>query len=236
MERVRQQVLAVEPGKLLAYDDLVTKSSEFGAVAAALSRLSREGLLVRYAKGQYYRPQSSRFGPLPLSEGAILHTLTTEDGVVSAYLTGAALYNQLGLTTQVPVTIKVTTPKPRRTRPKRVAFVVRPAPECASDVPLLHWLEVLRDLRRIPDARPNDVLARVQRVVKSLALTERRRLVELAGRQAPPRVRAVLGALLELQGDKSGAASLRATLNSLTIFRLGLSTAVLPNASHWHIR
>jgi hypothetical protein len=236
MQRVRQQVLAVEPGKLLTYADLVTESSEFGAVAASLSRLCREGLVVRYAKGQYYRPQSSRFGPLPLSEGAILRTLTTEEGVVSAYLTGATLYNQLGLTTQVPVTIKVTTPKPRRTRPKRVAFVVRPAPERASDVPLLQWLEVLRDLRRIPDARPNDVLAQVQRFVKTLAPMERRRLVELAGGQAPPRVRAVLGALLELQGDKHGAASLRDTINPLTTFRLGLSSAALPNAPQWHIR
>jgi hypothetical protein len=236
MQRVRKQVLAVEPGTLLTYADLVAESSQFGAVAAALSRLSREGLVVRYAKGQYYRPQSSRFGLLPLSEGAILRTLTTGEGVVSAYLTGAALYNTLGLTTQVPVTIKVTTPKPRRTRPKRVAFVVRPAPERTSDVPLLQWLEVLRDLRRIPDARPDKVLAQVQRFVNALAPTERRRLVELAGRQAPPRVRAVLGALLELQGDKHGAASLRATINPLTTYRLGLSTAALPNAPQWHIR
>lgn len=236
MQRVRQQVLAVEPGKLISYADLVTEPSQFGAVAAALSRLSREGLMVRYAKGQYYRPQTSRFGPLPLSEGALLRTLTTEEGVESAYLTGVALYNQLRLTTQVPATIKVTTPKPRRTRPKRVAFVVRPAPERASDVPLLQWLEVLRDLRRIPDARPNDVLAHVQRFVKDLDPAERRRLVELAGRHAPPRARAVLGALLELQGDKQGAASLWATINPLTTYRLGLSAAALPNAPQWHIR
>lgn len=236
MQRVRQQVLAAEPGRLLTYADLVTEPTEFGAVAAALSRLSREGLLVRYAKGQYYRPQSSRFGPLPLSEGAILSTLITKGGAVSAYLTGTALYNQLGLTTQVPVTIKVTTPKPRRIRPKRVAFVLRPAPERASDVPLLQWLEVMRDLRRIPDARPDKVLAQVQRFVKSLASTERYRLIELAGCQAPPRVRAVLGALLELQGDDIGATSLRATLNPLSTFRLGLSAAALPNAPQWRIR
>lgn len=192
--------------------------------------------MIRYAKGQYYRPKNSRFGPLPLSEGAILYTLTTEAGEVSAYLTGAALYNQLGLTTQVPATIKVTTAKPRRTRPKRVAFVVRPALELASDVPLLQWLEVLRDLRHIPDARPGKVLAQVQRFVKSLAQAERHRLVELAGCQAPPRVRAVLGALLELQGDKQGAAILQATLNPLSTFRLGLSNAVLPNAPQWRIR
>lgn len=133
-------------------------------------------------------------------------------------------------------TIKVPSPKLRRTRLKWVAFVVRPAPEQASDVPLLQWLEVLRDLRRIPDARPDIVLARLQRHVKSLAPAARCRLVELATSQAPPRARAVLGALLELQGDKQGGVSLRATLNPLTTYRLGLSTAALPNALQWNIR
>ncbi|WP_019949227.1 hypothetical protein [Hymenobacter aerophilus] len=64
MQRVRRQVEAFAPGELLTYADLVTEPTEFGAVAAALSRLSRQGLLVRFAKGQYYRPQTNRFGPL----------------------------------------------------------------------------------------------------------------------------------------------------------------------------
>jgi hypothetical protein len=236
MQRVRQQVQAFEPGELLTYADLATDPTSFGAVAAALSRLSRQGLLKRYAKGQYYRPQISRFGTLQPSEGSVVRGLTKVAGTLAAYPVGTSLYNQLGLTTQVPAELVVTTPKPRRTRPRRVAFVVRPAPEQASDVPLLQWLEVLRDLRRIPDARPDEVLARVQGYVKGLSPIQRRRLTELAARQAPPRARAVLGALLEEQGDKKGAAQLRATLNPLTTYRLGLSAAALPNRAAWNIQ
>ncbi|GAC1602717.1 MAG: DUF6088 family protein [Hymenobacter sp.] len=236
MQRVRQQVQAFPAGELLAYANLVTEPAQFGAVAAALSRLSREGLLVRFAKGQYYRPQTSRFGALQPSEGAVLRTLTAPEGKVAAYPAGVALYNQLGLTTQVPAQVKVTTPKPRRTKSKRVAFLLRPAPERASDVPLLQWLEVLRDLHRIPDTRPDKVLARVQREINSLPPAARRRLTQLAACQAPPRARAVLGALLELQTDKKGAATLRATLNPLTTYRLGLSAAALPNRAAWNIQ
>ncbi|MBD2717256.1 hypothetical protein J7E24_15820 [Hymenobacter sp. ISL-91] len=236
MQRVRQQVLAYPPGELLTYADLVTEPAQFGAVAAALSRLSREGLLARYAKGQYYRPQTGRFGTLKPSEGAVMRTLTAPAGKVAAYPTGVALYNQLGLTTQVPAQLQVTTPKPRRTRSPRMGFVVRPAPEQASDVPLLQWLEVLRDLRRIPDARPDEVLSRVQRFIKGLSPARRSRLVELALGQAPPRARAVLGAVLEQQADQKGAARLRATLNPLTTYRLGLSAAALPNCAAWNIR
>jgi Family of unknown function (DUF6088) len=237
MQRIRQQVEASPPGELLTYASLVTEPAQFGAVAAALSRLSREGLLVRFAKGQYYRTQVSRFGALKPSEGAVLRALTSAGGGDGlAYPAGVSLYNQLGLTTQVPAKIKVATPKPRRTKSQQLAFVVRPAPDQASDVPLLQWLEVLRDLRRIPDARPDAVLGRVQRFVRSLAPALRRRLVELAARQAPPRARAVLGALLELQADRRGAAALRATLNPLTTYRLGLGAAALPNALQWNIR
>ncbi|MCB2380243.1 DUF6088 family protein [Hymenobacter sp. BT635] len=102
MQRVRQQVQAFEPGELLTYADLSTDPASFGAVAAALSRLSREGVLKRYAKGQYYRPTPSRFGALQPSAAAVLRTLTAAEGSVSAYPVGTALYNQLGLTTQVP--------------------------------------------------------------------------------------------------------------------------------------
>ncbi|OWP61719.1 hypothetical protein CDA63_18025 [Hymenobacter amundsenii] len=236
MQRVRRQVEAFTPGELLTYTDLVTESAQFGAVAAALSRLCREGIVIRYAKGQYYRPQTTRFGPLGPSEGAIMRTLTAEDGVVSAYAAGVALYNQLCLTTQVPATVKVTAPRPRRTRLKWVTFVVRPAPERASDVPLLQWLEVLRDLRRIPDTSPDEVLARVQREITRLAPAGRRRLTELAAAQSPPRARAVLGALLERLTDSKGAATLRATLNPLTTYRLSISAAALPNRAAWNIK
>lgn len=236
MQRVRQQVQAFGPGELLTYADLTTDPSCFGAVAAALSLLSRQGVLKRYATGQYYRPQASRFGALPPSEGSVVRGLTRTAGALRAYAVGVSLHHQLGLTTQVPAKMVVTTPKPRRPRPRRVAFVVRPAPEQASDIPLLQWLEVLRDLCRIPDTSPDKVLARVQREVKSLSPTARRRLTELAAHQVPPRARAVLGALLAGGGDTESAAQLRATLNVLTTYRLGLSAAALPNRAAWNIQ
>lgn len=161
MQRIRQQIEAFPMGELLTYANLVTEPAEFGAVAAALSRLSRQGVLKRYAKGQYYRPQTSRFGTLQPSEAIVLRSLTLSGGEAMAYPVGVSLYNQFGLTTQVPAKTVVAIPRLRRHRSPRLSFVVRPAPERASDVPLLQWLEGLRDLRRIPDARPDQVLTRV---------------------------------------------------------------------------
>jgi hypothetical protein len=113
---------------------------------------------------------------------------------------------------------------------------IRPALERVSDVPLLQWLEVLRDVRRIPATSPDHVVTRVAQELRLLAPADRRRLIELACQQTPPRGRALLGALLENIPNKKGAAALRQTLNPLTTYRIGVSAMVLPNRTAWHIR
>ena len=131
-----------------------------------------------------------------------MRKLTAKDSVVSAYAVGVALCNQLSISTQVPATVKVATLQPRRTRLARVVFVVRPAPEHASDVPLLQWLEVLCNLRRMPG--PTTCWPRCS--TSSKACPQPCVAAWLNWPAAQPRARAVLGAVLELQGDQQEAA------------------------------
>ena len=235
-QRIRAKLDQLPPGEPVGYADFVREPAEFGAVAAALSRLSKSGELTRLAKGRYYRPARGRFGPLVPTQAAVVAAVGAAPGQPPAYPTGLAVYNALGLTTQVPATLTLATTRPRRRLPARLRAVVRPAPEAPSDVPLLQWLDVLRDVRRIPDTTPARVVARVGGYLRQLPAAARRRLTVLAARQAPPRVRALLGALLETLPDAAGAARLRATLNPLTRYRLGLSAAALPNCAAWNIR
>ena len=235
-QRIRAKLDQLPPGQPVGYADFVREPAEFGAVAAALSRLSKSGELTRLAKGRYYRPVSGRFGPLQPTQAAIVAAVGAAPGQPLAYPTGLAVYNALGLTTQVPATLTLATTRPRRRLPARLRAVVRPAPEQASDVPLLQWLEVLRDVHRIPDTTPDRVVARVVDYVRQLPTPARRRLTTLAARQAPPRARALLGAVLETMPEAVEAARLRATLNPLTHYRLGLSAAALPNLAAWNIR
>lgn len=235
-QRIRAKLDQLPPGQPVGYADFVRDPAEFGAVAAALSRLSKSGELTRLAKGRYYRPARGRFGPVTPTQAAVVAAVGAAPGQPPAYPTGLAVYNALGLTTQVPATLTLATTRPRRRLPARLRAVVRPAPELASDVPLLQWLEVLRDVRRIPDTTPGRVVVRVADYLRQLPAPARRRLTALAVRQSPPRVRALLGALLETLPDAAGAAGLRATLNPLTTYRLGLSAAALPNRAVWNIR
>lgn len=235
-QRIRAKLAQLPAGQPVGYADFVREPAEFGAVAAALSRLSKRGELTRLAKGYYYRPVTGRFGPVPPTEAAVVAAVGAAPGQPAPYPTGLAVYNALGLTTQVPATLTVATTRPRRRLPARLRAVVRPAPEQLADVPLLQWLEVLRDVRRIPDASPDQVVARLATELRRWPAVRRHRLTVLALGQAPPRARALLGALLDTLPGHADAAQLRATLNPLTTYRLGLSAAALPNRSAWHIQ
>lgn len=235
MQRVKAQLDQLPPGALVSYADFVQEPSQFAAVAAALSRLSKSGEITRFAKGQYYRPHLSRFGMVPPSDQAVLAVVGATTGQLVPYATGISVYNRLGLTTQVPAVVTLASTR-RRNLPRRLRTVVRPSLEQVSDVPLLQWLEVLRDVRRIPDTSPDRVVTRVAKELRLLTPVARRRLIELACQQTPPRGRALLGALLENIPNKKGAVALRQTLNPLTTYRLGISAKVLPNRAAWHIQ
>lgn len=71
------------------------------AVDQALSRLARQGKLMRVTRGAYVAPVVGRFGSRPPSPEKTVRSLAEKNGeVVVAH--GAAAANALGLTTQVP--------------------------------------------------------------------------------------------------------------------------------------
>lgn len=72
------------------------------AVDQALSRLTRQGKLLRAGRGLYMRPVVSRFGSRPPSPPTVLARLIEQTGE-TIVPQGAAAANALGLTTQVPV-------------------------------------------------------------------------------------------------------------------------------------
>ncbi len=86
------------------------------AVDQALSRLARQGQLLRVGRGLYLRPIETRFGPRAPGFEVVLGTLQQETGETITP-SGAAAANKLGLTTQVPVrTVYLTSGPSRRLR------------------------------------------------------------------------------------------------------------------------
>jgi hypothetical protein len=63
-QRIRAELNQLPAGQPVGYADFVHEPAEFGAVAAALSRLSKRGELKRLAKGVYYQPMTEHLGTM----------------------------------------------------------------------------------------------------------------------------------------------------------------------------
>lgn len=98
------------------------------AIDQALSRLAREGKLLRIMRGAYVAPLTGRFGPRPPAVEKVVRSFAAKNGEVIAE-SGAAAANALGLTTQVPVReVFVTTGPTRRFRLGNRTIELRRAP------------------------------------------------------------------------------------------------------------
>src|SRR5690606_28656170 len=94
-------------GTTFKYQQLGITATEYSAAAKALERLIEKDLIKRITTGVFYKPKKSIFGELRPSETEIIKPYLYERGKRIAYITGTALYNNMGLTTQVPKNVKV---------------------------------------------------------------------------------------------------------------------------------
>lgn len=75
-----------------------------------INRALDAGELARFDRGVYYLPRQTRFGQSHLLPEQVVHRKWIErDGEVVGYVSGAGLANAVGITTQVPAVLEVTT-------------------------------------------------------------------------------------------------------------------------------
>ena len=98
------------------------------AVDQALSRLTKEGKLLRVARGTYVTPVSSRFGTRAPAPEKVVEALAAQSGeVVTPH--GASAANALGLTQQVPIReVYLTSGRTRKLKLGRSEVMVKHAP------------------------------------------------------------------------------------------------------------
>jgi Family of unknown function (DUF6088) len=187
------------------------------AVAMALSRLAKEGVLQRVGKGVYYRPTQTSFGSsVPAASSVASQTLRAP-----LHPAGLSAANALGLSTQNPGRPEFATPAPAPPTALRGSVVRtgRPAQRGSLSPEDGAILETLRDRARYSDLSPPQT---VRRLLKLLA-DERRftALIDVAMAE-PPRVRAMLGAIgQELDMPTRTLDRLKGTLNPLSRFDFG---------------
>lgn len=206
----------------------------FAAVAQALSRLSRKGLIERLSKGIYYRPRLTALGssrPLPSS----LQTLASAKGPL--FPAGLAAANLLGFTTQSAGRVEVATSRaslPRKLVGVDVVIHAR-RPDAWARLTQVEaaLLDFLRRGGQHSELAPAETC---QRLLSLLTVPGRfENLLKVAPTE-PPRVRALLGALGERLGKPQRLLQpLRNSINPYSRFDFGL-LSILPNARAWQAK
>src|SRR6185437_9156728 len=163
---VRHRIETGGVDRLWTYADFDTADRH--ALAAALSRLTREGLLRRVRRGMYYRPKKTLFGMSEPDPVALVDAVLRARGL-SAVPSGVGEYHRLGLTTQMSGAVsRATTGRvPADLVPiVRVRARKRPLDEQAhirSDERTV--LDALRDIKRIPDTSVASAISRVMALI-----------------------------------------------------------------------
>lgn len=234
-EKISEEIIKMPEGNTFKYQELNIGRDEYTAATKAIERLIKKGIIKRASTGLFYKPQKTIFGFLNPDEQDLLRPYLFEGKKRIAYITGGALYNRLGLTTQVPRNIKIAS------RDKRIeisigSMKVRSVKSYAEiddeNHQILEVLDALKDFKSIPDI---DKVGAVKNLAKRIGeIEDQKTLIKLILRY-PPRVRAFAGALLEWSGKSEELNILKNSLNPLSAFEIGLSIQQLPTIKNWSI-
>lgn len=206
----------------------------FPAVAQALSRLTRQGIIQRLGKGLYYRPRMTAFGASRPDPAQIRSLSGRRKGVFPA---GIAAANLLGFTTQNPGRVEVATDSlslPRLLVGKEtVVHTRRPAAWRALSETDAALLDFLRNRGASSELSPAESVGKLLGYFRESGRFEH--ILQVAPSE-PPRVRAMLGAIGQQLGQpESQLSALRKSLNPLSRFNFG-NLAVMAYARQWQAK
>ena len=237
-QRVQDSINTIPAGQIFDYQALPEYARSPSAVIKAVGRLVIDRQLTRFSKGKFYVPKKGLVGPRKPSDAELVRTMLYKEGRLRGYVTGLALYNQLGLTTQMPSTITVAVNGGRQEKDFgtiRIKKIVARMPIEEKEVPLLQYLDVLKGIKTIPDTDINQSLTRMRRYISGLTGYQQARLVSLAETYYSPQTRALVGVLFSSLGLATPD-SLAQSLNPTTTYALKLDQEQWPMARQWNIR
>ena len=236
--RIREKIKSIPESEPFGYADLGIEATDFFTAAKALERLQKKGTIKKVSKGVFYKPEISIFGEMPPNYDSILQNYLYKAGKRVGYVTGYVLYNQLSLTTQMAFTTKIATN--RNLKKINIGWLKTNSVKAYAEVteenyPLLGILDALKDIKSIPDSSASNAIKILMPKIKVFKKNDIENLIKYA-LQYPPRVRALLGAILEnIFRNKFDLLTLKSSLNPSTNFKLGIKNTVLPTTQNWNI-
>lgn len=237
-EKIEKTIVKFLDGSTFGYQEFNIQGSEYPAATKAIERLIKKGIIKRASTGLFYKPKQTVFGNLKPKEEELLKPYLFEQKKRVAYITGTALYNRLGLTTQIPKNIKIAS-RDRRIATKignlKVTSVKSYSDIADNNYYLLELLDVLKDFKTIPDSDVGQTINFMIQKLEELTVKELEYTIKLA-LLYPPRVRAFLGALLTMINPDKNLTVLKKSINPLSTFVFGIAQTQLATINNWNIK
>lgn len=226
---IEQAVNSFRTDYVFTYRDLGLPPESSANVIRKLNRMADMGVIQRLSKGRFYKPKQTMFGSLKPSQQEVVKDLLEKDGKLIGYLTGVSIFGQFGLTTQISNIIEIGV-KGKKNNTCRGMYSIRFVQQAnmitRNNIPLLQLLDSIKSIKRIPDSTPDSSYNRIKAIVKSLDEKSLDLMIKLAMKYNPM-TRAIAGAIIEELYGEDKAQGLRETLNPITIYKVGLTKAVL---------
>ncbi len=234
---IRVRIESFSIGQTFGYADLGLNKKQYISAAKSLERLQSKGLIKKLSKGRFYKPEKTVFGELQPDYYEILRPYLFENGQRIAYETGVGLYNSLKLTTQMPFVIRIACNK-RRITINNYAVKAKSVKSYVdvndSNYQLLGLLDAIKDIKTIPDTSIKSIIGRLCALLKELNTFQQKEMINYA-LSYPPRVRALLGAILEDISVDIDLSSLVDSLNPMSKYKIRVPNDVLLSSSKWNI-
>ncbi len=234
---IENKIAGIETTKVFTIEDLGFPLDWWENVRVKLGRMVKSGVIEKAGRGKYYKPKASVFGNIGPSPHEIVKDLMYSNDVLSGYVTGYTIWNNMGLTSQISNVIIIGTSR-RRDPVKRgnyeIRFITQHNKITSDSIPLLQILDSLKLIKLIPDTTVDQAVKIIKKHISDLEEKRLSELVRLA-KQYPPRVRALLGAILESTRNIEYADELKKTLNPTTTYAIGLKESTVINPNHWNI-
>jgi len=233
---IARQIKRFPLGKTFGYKDLNITKAQYVTAAKALERLQRKGTIKKVANGKFYKPEETVFGELKPSEYQLLKPYLFEGKKRIAYITGAFLYNKMGLTRQVASKIKIAS-RGRRIYVQTGAISATPVKSYievnTTNYQKLEFLDALKDINKVSDLNPKSGVVILSSMLKNMTDKELEDTIKYA-LAYPPRARALLGALLENIQMYAFIEKLKESLNPFSEYKTVISKE-LPTAKKWNL-
>ena len=236
-QKVEIQLQKIPEGTIFNYQELSIEPNEYTAASKKIERLISNGIIKRASKGMFYKPKQTVFGTLQPKEDEFLKQYLFKNGQRVAYETGLSLYNKMGLTTQVPVNIEIAS-KSRRSTIFIGNISIKPAKSYVDvtneNYEFLGILDAIKDFKNIPDMDKASVIKILTNKLGEIDVIKLKELIQCS-LNYQPRVRALLGAILENSKNDLELNLLKKSLNPLTKYKFSIKENILPNAAKWNI-